>query len=228
MQLVDDLSAVAALVLYAAGTAALFAARSLQQMRSTGGSGFRGLTSTRLRRAERLGQLCFGVTALAGLLSPLLAALHVLPVYGHREGRLQQNELVGVLDWVGLVGAAGGIAVAFLALHMMVSVPRTGVDPAHRSAQAPSGVLAVIRNPIFTAQMALQAGTALIAPTSLAVAGMVAAVLACQIQTRLVEEPYLLALHGSAYRSYAARTGRFLPWLGSLPAVSLPGEPALH
>jgi protein-S-isoprenylcysteine O-methyltransferase Ste14 len=225
---VDDLSAVAALVLYAAGTAALLAALSLQQMRSTGGSGFRRLTSMRLRRAERAGRLCFGLAALAGLLSPLLAAVHVLPVYGHREGTLRQNELVGALDWVGLVGAAGGIAVAFLTLHIMGSVPRTGVDPADRSAQAARGILAVIRNPVFTAQMALQAGTALIAPTSIAVAGVAAAVLACQIQTRLVEEPYLLALHGSAYRSYAARTGRFLPWLGSLPAVSLPGEPALH
>ena len=31
---------------------------------------------------------------------------------------------------------------------------------------------------------------------------------------RLVEEPYLHRVHGTAYDRYAARTGRFLPWIG--------------
>ena len=34
----------------------------------------------------------------------------------------------------------------------------------------------------------------------------------------LVEEPYLLAMHGAAYAAYAARAGRFVPGIGRLPA----------
>jgi protein-S-isoprenylcysteine O-methyltransferase Ste14 len=43
--------------------------------------------------------------------------------------------------------------------------------------------------------------------------------LSIQIQVRLVEEPYLLRVHGDAYRRYAARTGRFVPGLGRLRPV---------
>ena len=32
----------------------------------------------------------------------------------------------------------------------------------------------------------------------------------------MVEEPYLLKVHGSAYAEYAARVGRFLPGVGRL------------
>ena len=37
---------------------------------------------------------------------------------------------------------------------------------------------------------------------------------AIQVQVRAVEEPYLLAVHGDAYRDYAARVGRFVPGVG--------------
>ena len=50
----------------------------------------------------------------------------------------------------------------------------------------------------------------------LAASGFVAFLLALEIQVRLVEEPYLLAIHGEAYRAYAAVTGRFVPGVGRL------------
>ena len=59
-------------------------------------------------------------------------------------------------------------------------------------------------------------GLALVVPNALSVGMVVAVVVAHQIQVRLVEEPYLLATHGEAYRAYAARTGRFVPFLGRL------------
>ena len=34
----------------------------------------------------------------------------------------------------------------------------------------------------------------------------------------LVEEPYLLRMHGAAYRGYAEGTGRFVPGIGRLRA----------
>jgi protein-S-isoprenylcysteine O-methyltransferase Ste14 len=217
-----DLSAVAAFLLYGATTAAVLGARSFHQAPATGWPRLHRFTARRLTLAEHASRACFGLAILAGLSSPLLAAAHQLPVYGHSEHAVALNAVVGELDWLGLVVAAGAIAVACLALHTMTSSRPAGVHPAQ-------GIFAVVRNPILTAMVALQVGVTLIAPTWLAVAGVAAVVLACQIQTRLVEEPYVLATHGPAYRSYAARAGRFLPALGCLPTETAEAPvPAQH
>lgn len=68
-----------------------------------------------------------------------------------------------------------------------------------------------MRNPVFTAMAATGIGLALIVPTVIAVGGALLLLVALQLQVRVVEEPYLLAIHGEVYRSYAARTGRFVP-----------------
>ena len=68
----------------------------------------------------------------------------------------------------------------------------------------------------------------------MAVLGVVALLVACQVQVRLVEEPYLLSMHQFSYRSYARRSGRFLPLLGRLrhthhsPADPAPTREALR
>ena len=72
----------------------------------------------------------------------------------------------------------------------------------------------LVRNPVFTATVATFTGLALLVPNLLAVAMLVAFVAALQVQVRLVEEPYLQRVHGTAWERYAARTGRFLPWIG--------------
>ena len=59
-------------------------------------------------------------------------------------------------------------------------------------------------------------GIALVVPNLLAALMLVGIVVAQQIQVRLVEEPYLLRVHGETYRRYAARTGRFVPGIGRL------------
>jgi steroid 5-alpha reductase family enzyme len=48
-------------------------------------------------------------------------------------------------------------------------------------------------------------------PTLLGVLAAVLVVAAVQVQVRAVREPGLAHRHGAAYRSYEARTGRFLP-----------------
>jgi protein-S-isoprenylcysteine O-methyltransferase Ste14 len=35
-----------------------------------------------------------------------------------------------------------------------------------------------------------------------------------EVQVRVVEEPYLLRVHGQVYRDYLATVGRFVPRLG--------------
>jgi protein-S-isoprenylcysteine O-methyltransferase Ste14 len=59
-----------------------------------------------------------------------------------------------------------------------------------------------------------QAGTVLMVPTWLGLVGVGLLVVACQLQVRLVEEPYLSTHHGVAYDRYAVRTGRFVPGIG--------------
>ena len=93
---------------------------------------------------------------------------------------------------------------------------RIGVDPSERTALVTDGGFALVRNPIFTAMIAVQAGTAAMAPTWLSVSGTAALVLACQVQTRCVEEPYLRRTHGTTYLGYAGGTGRFVHALGRL------------
>jgi protein-S-isoprenylcysteine O-methyltransferase Ste14 len=55
-------------------------------------------------------------------------------------------------------------------------------------------------------------------PNVVALAGLVALLIALEIQVRLVEERHLLRAHGDSYRQYAARVGRFVPGLGRLDA----------
>jgi protein-S-isoprenylcysteine O-methyltransferase Ste14 len=59
-------------------------------------------------------------------------------------------------------------------------------------------------------------GLGLLVPNVLSVASVVLLLAALEIQTRLVEEPYLLRVHGESYGNWASRTGRFLPRVGRL------------
>jgi protein-S-isoprenylcysteine O-methyltransferase Ste14 len=70
-----------------------------------------------------------------------------------------------------------------------------------------------VRNSIFTAMIATQAGTVLMAPSWLSLAALGLLVLACQLQVRKVEESYLRATHGPEYLSYASQAGWFIPIL---------------
>jgi protein-S-isoprenylcysteine O-methyltransferase Ste14 len=47
-----------------------------------------------------------------------------------------------------------------------------------------------------------------------ALAGFVLLVVTIELQVRVVEEPYLLTVHGDAYRGYLADVGRFVPSVG--------------
>jgi protein-S-isoprenylcysteine O-methyltransferase Ste14 len=60
------------------------------------------------------------------------------------------------------------------------------------------------------------AGILLLTPNVVALVGFAGLFVALEIQTRLVEEPYLLRTHGESYATYARRVGRFVPGLGRL------------
>jgi protein-S-isoprenylcysteine O-methyltransferase Ste14 len=57
-------------------------------------------------------------------------------------------------------------------------------------------------------------GLFLMSPSPLSLAAFVAALAGLELHVRFVEEPYHLRTHGDDYARYAARVGRFLPYVG--------------
>lgn len=198
-----------ALGLYVVALVVLFGVRSWVQHRRTGHTGFHGISGSP-REAGWWGGVLFVVAILLGLAGPLLAVSGAVPTTAP--------------VWVqalGLVVTLVGFAATLAAQTGMGASWRIGVDAAERTALVTDGVFARVRNPIFTAMVLAQSGVLLMVPTWVSAAALLGLVLAVQLQVRAVEEPYLQAVHGAAYRSYAARAGRFLPGLGRLPAVAL-------
>src|SRR5690606_28061473 len=93
---------------------------------------------------------------------------------------------------------------------------RVGVDRDERTALVTDGMFALVRNPIFSAMLVTAVGLTLMVGNVVSLVGLAALVGALEVQVRLVEEPYLLTVHGEAYAGYAARVGRFVPGLGRL------------
>jgi protein-S-isoprenylcysteine O-methyltransferase Ste14 len=134
-------------------------------------------------------------------------------------------QLVGVVSPVSVLHApwiqATGVVIAVIGI---VATPyaqvdmgdswRIGVDPRETTTLVRTGVFGWVRNPIFTAMITFGFGIALVTPNLVALAGFLLLVAAIELQVRIVEEPYLLTMHGDAYRDYLANVGRFVPGVG--------------
>jgi protein-S-isoprenylcysteine O-methyltransferase Ste14 len=118
------------------------------------------------------------------------------------------------LAWAGVALGVVGIAVIALAQAQMGASWRIGIDAAP-TALVTSGLFALSRNPIYSGLLALAGSIAALTPASPTIIGLAASCILVSIQARL-EERHLLAQHGQAYRDYASRVGRFVPWLGRL------------
>lgn len=185
-----------ALILLIAYGLVAFVLRMLIQLRLTGSTGLKGI-SGRPGSVEWFGGILF-VSAIA------------LSVAGALVGDEDDGSVVGaVLAVVGLLATAG-------AQLAMGEAWRIGVDPGERTQLVTDGPFALVRNPIYAGMIPFFAGIALLVPHALTIVGICLLVVALELQTRLVEEPYLLGVHGAAYADYAARVGRFLPGLGRI------------
>ena len=91
---------------------------------------------------------------------------------------------------------------------------RIGVDPDERTGLVTHGLFALVRNPIFTAMLVTALGLTLMVGNAISLTGLAALFAALEVQVRLVEEPYLLTVHGPDYERYSTTAGRFLPGLG--------------
>jgi protein-S-isoprenylcysteine O-methyltransferase Ste14 len=118
--------------------------------------------------------------------------------------------------WGGVVLVLLGIAITLGSQAAMGASWRADVDPDARTELITDGPFRLVRNPVFSGSAVTVVGLALIVPNVVSLLMLIAFVAGLEIQVRLVEEPYLLRVHGNAYRVYAARTGRFVPGIGRL------------
>ena len=196
-----------ALVLFAVYGALAFGLRSVIQLVRTGSTGFRGI-SGRPGSIEWIGGVLFVVAIALGVAAPLLDRWDVLEPIGALDGSLGHA--------LGLVLFGVGLAATLGAQLAMGDSWRIGVDESERTELVTSGPFSLVRNPIFTGMVPVSVGLALLVPNAVAVLAVMTLAAALEIQTRLIEEPYLARVHGAAYREYASRVGRFLPGVGRL------------
>ena len=117
---------------------------------------------------------------------------------------------------MGIVLVATGAFLTLVGQAAMGASWRGDVDPDARTDLVTDGPFRYVRNPIMAGILISVAGLALVTANLLSVAMLVCLWTAIEIQIRLVEEPYLLRVHGTAYRTYAARVGRLVPGVGRL------------
>lgn len=196
-----------ALSLYAIYLATAFLLRTELHHRRTGSTGFHGI-SGRVGSAEWFGGLLFILALNLGVAAPIFDL----------AGDLQP---ISALDgWLGhILGATlaiDGIILTLLSQGAMGTSWRIGVDPDERTALVTSGLFGVVRNPVFSAMILTGTGLTLLVPNIVALIGLATLVTAIELQTRVVEEPYLLRTHGDTYAQYAGSVGRFVPRIGQL------------
>ena len=197
-----------ALTLFAVFAALGFGWRSWEQHRRTGSTGFRGI-SGHLGSVEWLAGVGFVVALIGAVVAPALQlAGVVMPLPGL------------TVPWIQLTGiatAVAGIAATLWAQIDMGDSWRIGVDERETTTLVRTGVFGRVRNPIFTAMLLFGFGLALVTPNIVAVIAFALLVASIEVQVRLAEEPYLLRVHGQAYRDYVATVGRFVPGVGRRP-----------
>lgn len=191
-------------MLFVVYISAAFVLRSVLQYRRTGDAGFRGISGPVGSSRWWTGAL-FVLALVTGVFGPVAALLGLEPIKVLTTHDVQVPAVVA---------AVVGIVCTVLAQLEMASSWRIGVREGEGTALVTNGFFAVVRNPIFTA-MAITAGTwRSLCPTPSRCLGFALLLIALQLQVRVVEEPYLRALHGETYAAYEESVGRFVPLVG--------------
>src|SRR5271167_293846 len=199
----DKTAAVVALTTYIVGGGVAIGWRLWWQWRRTGSTGFKGVSGT-IGSAEWFGGLGFILGVLVTVAAPVLQLAGVVaPVV-----RLSWIQIAGIV--IALVGITGTV----YAQLVMGSSWRIGVDDGETTSLVRHGVFGLVRNPIYAAMFVFWLGSVLIGPNIVVIVGYVLLAASIELQVRLVEEPYLLKVHGGSYRDYAGTVGRFVPRTG--------------
>jgi protein-S-isoprenylcysteine O-methyltransferase Ste14 len=187
-----------------------FGVRTVLHRRRTGSAGFNGMRG-RVGSAEWWAGVSFALAVVAALVAPALQMFDVVDPVADSWFTRGAGAVLAALGIVAVLWAQGAMGISW----------RIGVDPAETTGLVTNGPFAVVRNPIFTAMIVASAGLTLLAPNLVAFGGLVVLLVAITLQVRVVEEPYLIRVHGDAYLAYARRVGRLLPGLGTLDLVGV-------
>jgi protein-S-isoprenylcysteine O-methyltransferase Ste14 len=146
----------------------------------------------------------------------LLAQATVAAIDPQAVRRVVPGSLTPALSVLGAVLLFGGTLLMFVAqLHMGASW-RVGLEDRHPGALVTAGLYRYSRNPIYAFMFVSFAGVGLLLPTWWLLATVAGGVIGVRTWVVRVEEVHLVAIYGPAYRTYAARVGRFLPLVGRL------------
>jgi protein-S-isoprenylcysteine O-methyltransferase Ste14 len=177
-----------------------FGVRTAVQLRATADTGWRiGRPHGVAELAARIGIVAALVLLVASLVAGFAGATADVP------------------PWVGALGVIvclGAIGLVFVAQLQMGASWRIGVDPEERTALVTAGVYRQVRNPIYTGMVAFAVGQVLVVPSMWSLVAVAVLVVGVELQVRVVEEPYLARVHGTAFAGWCATSGRFLPVLG--------------
>ena len=196
-----------ALGLYVVYILLAFGVRTAAHYRRTGSTGFRGVSGSP-GSAEWWGGALFVLALVLGLAAPVLQLAGAVDPIDALDGEFGHAAGFGM--------TIGGLLTTIVSQAAMGDSWRIGVDEDERTELVTDGPFSTVRNPIFAGMIPVTLGFTLMAANPVTIAGLVALVVALEIQTRVVEEPYLLAAHGAAYADYASRVGRFFPYVGRL------------
>jgi protein-S-isoprenylcysteine O-methyltransferase Ste14 len=196
---------IVALVVFTVYVLVTFGLRMWLMRRRTGASGFKGI-SGRAGSVEWWGGVLFVVALALGIVGPALDLFGVLPTVDLPGAVSTLGAVLGLLGVAGTVAAQASMGVSW----------RIGVDDRERTSLVTRGPFRFVRNPIFSFVLLTAVGLALLVPNVVALAGVLALWVAVELQVRLVEEPYLVRIHGDAYLGYQRRVGRFVPFCGRL------------
>lgn len=116
---------------------------------------------------------------------------------------------------VGATVLFGGIVLLALAQRDLGKSWRIGIEETARPGLVCEGLFRISRNPIFSAVILVLGGYAMLLPTRLSVALLLATIFLVRSQVDK-EETYLRRSYPDEFAAYASRVGRFLPGLGRL------------
>jgi len=154
------------------------------------------------------------------LLGWLTRALLVVIVGASVARMLLVPELLGIapvsdgLRVVGWILLSSGMLLTVVAQRHMGPSWRVGIDD-RRTGLVQRGIFQVVRNPVFTGLLIFLAGYACLTPAWWSLTLWVATAAGLRVQVAW-EEQHLVMHHGAAYLAYAARVGRFVPWIGRM------------
>ena len=129
------------------------------------------------------------------------------------------SEVPGALaEEAAVLGAllmAAGVLLMTAAQLQMGRSWRIGIEEDARPGLVTWGLYRYCRNPIFAAMLVTLGGLALLMPSLLTL--LILVITYAGIRRQVAdEESYLRRSYDDAYLAYAARVGRFTPWLGRL------------